>query len=155
MFIILMSLIGLCALAESAPHSSLARSWKVAPRGGSMGADSPNFFEPETEQGFQHATLSARPKALIVIDFGATWCGPCRSISPEFVRIAEQNAPFIEGVQPAIIFIKADVDKLPAAAAKYGIQSLPTFVFERDGVVLSKFSGASPQKLRDAVEKYR
>ncbi len=138
-------------------NSVFFRSHVLLQRGGSIDNEqSGHFFEPETQQGFEAAALSARKGCLIVVDFGATWCGPCRSISPEFERLAEENAPFLnDGTPPSIIFIKVDVDKIPTAAATFGVNSLPTFVFLRDGAVVSKFSGANLNLLKETIKQNR
>jgi thioredoxin 1 len=71
--------------------------------------------------------------------------------------LAAENAPFIEpgaGVAPPVMFVKIDVDKLPEAAQKYGVLSLPTFVFIKGGKEVSRFSGANVAALKSTVQKY-
>mmetsp|Transcript_58 Transcript_58/g.89 ORF Transcript_58/g.89 Transcript_58/m.89 type:complete len:172 (+) Transcript_58:46-561(+) len=114
--------------------------------------------EPASNAGFNLALGEAGPDTLVVIDFGATWCGPCRSIAPAFEELAQAHQPIIEmtdGVKPPVIFIKADIEKLPEAARKYAIASLPTFVFLKQGEVVTQFSGADVAKLRETVDKLR
>lgn len=106
--------------------------------------------------GFNGALSDAGPETLVVIDFSATWCGPCKAIAPQFESLADEYAPIYssEGLPPKTIFIKVDVDKLSDAARLYDIKSLPTFVLIRNGEVLSKFSGADSSKLRAEVKKF-
>ncbi len=61
---------------------------------------------------------------LVLVDFYATWCGPCRMISPLIDEIAEENTN--------LTVVKVDVDKYPNIATKYGIMSIPTLkVFKK------------------------
>jgi thioredoxin 1 len=72
--------------------------------------------------------------------------------------LALSHQPIVEiseGMHPPVIFVDIDVDKLPEASAKYGISSLPTFVFLKGGEVVAQFSGADVTKLRETVEKHR
>lgn len=83
--------------------------------------------------------------------------GPCRAIAPEFEALAAENAPFIEpgaGVAPPIMFVKVDVDKVPEAAQKYGVSSLPTFVFLKGDKEVARFSGANVAALKANVKNY-
>ena len=62
---------------------------------------------------------------LTVVDFWASWCGPCRAMAPQFERAAK--------LRPGYRFAKVDVDAEPVLAAKYGIRSIPTLMVLRDG----------------------
>jgi thioredoxin 1 len=75
-----------------------------------------------TEDTFEAAVT--RP-GLVVIDFWAGWCGPCRAMAPQFERAAL--------LRPQSRFAKVDVDAEPALAAAYGIRSIPTLMVLRDG----------------------
>ena len=76
---------------------------------------------------------------LIVVDFFATWCGPCRAIAPAFESLAREN--------PDVIFIKVDVDKVPEVAGEHGIRGMPTFLFFRDGAKVGEVVGADLRSL--------
>lgn len=68
---------------------------------------------------------------LIVIDFNATWCGPCKQFTPTFEAVAEENAG-------KAFFYEVDVDVHPELAAKYNVESIPMVVYIRpDGTVES------------------
>jgi thioredoxin 1 len=70
---------------------------------------------------------------LIVVDFYADWCGPCKALSPTLERV--------EGKNPDVIFAKIDVDNSPECAALHGIRSIPTVIFLKNGEVVNKFMG--------------
>ena len=80
---------------------------------------------------------------LVVVDFTATWCGPCQRIAPVFVKLAEE--------MPDVVFVKVDVDKLGELAAQLGVTSMPTFLFMRNGEVVDRMSGADEAGLRAMV----
>ncbi|CAG5089525.1 Oidioi.mRNA.OKI2018_I69.PAR.g12268.t1.cds [Oikopleura dioica] len=77
---------------------------------------------------------------LIVVDYFATWCGPCRMIAP---WLAEQAKAF----DGKVIFAKVDVDELEDVAAEQKIQAMPTFEFFKGGNSVARFEGANKDKL--------
>lgn len=81
---------------------------------------------------------------LFVIDFTATWCGPCKMIAPFF---EEMSVEFGD----ACFFAKVDVDEGAEIAQAYSVMSMPTFLFIKDGKIVDRFSGASVEKLRQTV----
>jgi thioredoxin 1 len=81
---------------------------------------------------------------LFVIDFTATWCGPCKMIAPFF---EEMSVEFGD----ACVFLKVDVDEGGEIAQAYSVMSMPTFLFIKDGKIVDRFSGASVEKLRQTV----
>ncbi len=66
--------------------------------------------------------LPAKADKLVVVDFNATWCGPCRQFAPNFESVAEKYAG-------KALFYSVDVDQHPAIAARYNVQSIPMVVF--------------------------
>lgn len=80
--------------------------------------------------------IASQHKA-IVVDFHATWCGPCKNIAPYLKDKSKETG---------VILVKVDVDQNQEAAAKYGIQAMPTFkVLDNKGeVLLTKTGGAKP-----------
>ncbi|XP_047324166.1 thioredoxin H-type 1-like [Impatiens glandulifera] len=81
-------------------------------------------------------------KKLVVIDFTATWCGPCRLITPVLAELAKEI--------PHVIFLKVDVDELRSVSEDFAVEAMPTFVFIKDGNTIDRVVGA-PKK--DALEK--
>jgi thioredoxin 1 len=75
---------------------------------------------------------------LTMVDFWATWCGPCRMIAP----IVEQLADEYLG---QVTVAKLDVDSNPRTAAQYNVRSIPTILFLRDGQVVDQVVGAVPR----------
>ncbi|ELP94882.1 thioredoxin, putative [Entamoeba invadens IP1] len=76
-----------------------------------------------------------------IVDFYATWCGPCRSISPYVEELSRQY--------PTIKFCRVDTSQVQTVAAFYQIRCIPTFYFFSNGIKMSQFSGADRQKLND------
>lgn len=87
--------------------------------------------------------LTGAGRKLVVIDFFATWCGPCMRIAPDVEAMAAQ--------MPDVLFLKVDVDVCDSIAAKYSVRAMPTFVFIKNGIKVDSFSGANLQMLRDYV----
>jgi thioredoxin 1 len=77
----------------------------------------------------------------VVVDFFATWCGPCKKIAPAFEKLSE--------VYPTIVFLKVDVDESAELVDKYGIQAMPTFLFMKDGVVVKRIEGADLRAMEE------
>ena len=82
----------------------------------------------------------------VLVDFFATWCGPCKMLSP----VIEQ----VEREKPELVVVKVDVDELPGIAADYGIQAIPTLFLLKDGKVVNKGMGyLNKNQLSDFVNK--
>lgn len=87
-----------------------------------------------TDANFKSEVLDK--KGVTVVDFWAEWCGPCRMVGP----IIEEMATEYEG---KALIGKVDVDNNPETAFKYGIRSIPTILFLKDGEVVDKQVGAT------------
>lgn len=81
---------------------------------------------------FQEIINSGQP---VLVDFHATWCGPCKQMAPELTRFARENSGKLR-------VIKVDVDKNQQAASEFQIQGVPTLILFKEGKVLWRQSGA-------------
>jgi thioredoxin len=95
----------------------------------------------------QFNKLKANP--LLVIDFYATWCGPCKVISPVFDKLAKPHE-----ASTSIIFAKCDVDKAKDVAQACNITAMPTFQFFKQGKKVDEVKGADPQQLTTKIGYY-
>ena len=84
--------------------------------------------------------------AVVVADFYATWCPPCRAAAPKFARWSEECA--------STVFIKVDVDKARDVATSQAIQAMPTFKFYKGGAKIDELVGANAEKLKALCAKY-
>jgi len=78
----------------------------------------------------------------VVIDFFATWCGPCKRIAPAFEDLADKY-------YPAVTFLKVDVDESPELVNAFDISAMPTFVFLKNGKMVKKIEGADLRALNE------
>ena len=84
--------------------------------------------------------LVLKSDKLIIVDFWATWCGPCRMIAPILKNIAKDY-------QGKVIVAKVDVDKNREVSARYNIQNLPTTMFFKNGQPVDQLVGALPKEV--------
>ena len=75
-------------------------------------------------------------KGTVIIDFYATWCGPCKMLAPELESLNNKNKD--------IIVCKIDVDNHTELARSYGVMTIPTLVLYKDGTLVKKSSGYMP-----------
>lgn len=99
-------------------------------------ADSENVLEI-TDANFE--TEVEKSGDLTMVDFWATWCGPCRIVAPVVEQLADEYAD--QGLRVG----KLDVDANPKTAMKFGVRSIPTILFFRDGEVVDRLVGAMPK----------
>ncbi|EPY52430.1 cytosolic thioredoxin Trx1 [Schizosaccharomyces cryophilus OY26] len=82
---------------------------------------------------------------LVVVDFFATWCGPCKAIAPKVEQFSKtySNAEFI----------KVDVDELSEIAAEAGVHAMPSFFLYKKGQKVAEVVGANPAKLEAVIKE--
>ena len=80
-------------------------------------------FESETKEG------------LVLVDFWATWCGPCRMQAPILEKLSQEFS------EDELKILKMDVDENPETARAFGIMSIPTLLFKKDGQVVKQVAG--------------
>jgi len=83
---------------------------------------------------------------LVVIDFFATWCGPCKMIAPQIEEMAKTNEN--------VVFLKVDVDEAEDAAQEFNVSAMPTFIFMKSNAKVAELMGANADKLKELVEKH-
>lgn len=92
-----------------------------------------------------YAELAAQGKPM-VLDFWATWCGPCRRIAPIIEALATDYAD-------QVVIGKVDIEESEELAAKFGVRNIPTVLFIKDGEVVDKLVGANPRpKYEDKIQ---
>ena len=110
-----------------------------------MGYDFAMTTTTLTEATFA-TTVETSP--IVLVDFWAAWCGPCRAFAPVYETVSAAN--------PDIVFAKVDTEAEQGLAGAFGITSIPTLMAIRDGVVLYSQAGALPeQALTNLVQAVR
>ncbi|EIA19955.1 thioredoxin [Listeria fleischmannii 1991] len=93
-------------------------------------------FEQETSEG------------LVLTDFWATWCGPCRMVAPVLEEIANERGDSLK-------IVKMDVDENQETPSKFGVMSIPTLLIKKDGEVVDTIIGYRPkEELDEVINKY-
>ncbi|WP_165003732.1 MULTISPECIES: thioredoxin [unclassified Enterococcus] len=88
-------------------------------------------------------------KGLVLIDFWATWCGPCRMQAPILDQLEQEYD------EDEFRIAKMDVDENPATPQQFGIMSIPTLLLKKDGQVVEKAVGVhSKEQLRQMIDQY-
>ncbi len=90
-----------------------------------------------TDSEFKNEVLDS--KTLVLVDFWAEWCGPCRMISPIIDEISSE-------LNGKIKVVKLNVDENPETSMNYSIRSIPTLMLFKDGKVVEQIIGAQPKK---------
>ncbi|OMO69878.1 Thioredoxin-like protein [Corchorus olitorius] len=91
-------------------------------------------------------TAATRTSRLVIMYFTATWCGPCRFISPLYTSLAAKYAK--------VVFLKVDIDEARDVAARWNISSVPTFFFIRNGREVDKVVGADKSALEKKIAQH-
>lgn len=83
------------------------------------------------------AEVAEKSSVPVLVDLWATWCGPCRMVSPALEQLAQERAGSLK-------LVKVDVDAAPQVSQRFGVQAVPTLLVIDDGKVLARQSGAAP-----------
>ncbi|KAH3873149.1 thioredoxin-like protein 1 [Dreissena polymorpha] len=98
-----------------------------------------------TDAEFDPELTNAGTK-LVVVDFFATWCGPCNRIAPIFIQLSAKY--------PKAVFLKVDVDQCPETAQGQNVSAMPTFIFYKNKVKIDSQRGADPNALEEKIKKW-
>ncbi|HEX4961930.1 MAG TPA: thioredoxin [Thermoanaerobaculia bacterium] len=93
-----------------------------------------------TDDNFESEVLKSNKPVLV--DFWATWCGPCRAVAPVLDQIAEEN--------DGILIAKLNVDEQQQIAYQYQVSSIPTFILFKDGKMADRMMGLVPKAAFDS-----
>src|SRR5690606_37526029 len=85
----------------------------------------------------------AQSDGIVLVDFWADWCGPCKRFAPVYERSANKHGD--------IVFAKVDTDAEPELAQRFGIRSIPTLMAIRDGMIVFAEPGALPESVLENV----
>ncbi|MBI1977101.1 MAG: thioredoxin [Candidatus Omnitrophica bacterium] len=98
-----------------------------------------------TDDNFEKEVLQS--SVPVMLDFWAEWCGPCRMLAP----VLEEVAPVFQG---KLRILKLNVDENPDAGAKYGVMSLPTMIFFKNGKEVDRVVGAvSKNEVQNRIKR--
>ncbi len=85
---------------------------------------------------------------LVMVDFWATWCGPCKIVAPVVEELAQEYAEKVN-------FAKVNTDENPDLASRFNIRGIPTLIFFKDGKVLDQVVGAVPKaQLKSKIDSF-
>ncbi len=99
-----------------------------------------------TDNDFSEVALSSQKTVLV--KFGAAWCGPCKKLVPVLEELDKE-------INEGIVIVTVDVDKSPETASKYGIMSIPTMIFFKDGIIKEQLKGfISKAVIKGKLEGY-
>lgn len=99
-----------------------------------------------TAQNFDAEVVQSQTPVLV--DFFATWCGPCRALSPVVHEIADDRAGRLK-------VCTCDIDQQPALASRFGVMSVPTLILFKDGKAVETMVGAQPKaRLLASIDRH-
>lgn len=112
-----------------------------------MESRSPHIFDVD-ESDFQQRVIDASSQSVILVDFWADWCPPCKALAPTLERV-------VEDFGGSILLAKVEVDDNMRLAGRYRLRGFPTVILFRNGTELSRFGGArSVHWIRDWIQTH-
>lgn len=102
------------------------------------------FVDDKADLDFR---LEQAGNKLVVVDFFASWCGPCKMIAPNLETCAEEH--------PEIVILKVDVDENGDLAKEYDISLMPTIIFMKNKKVIKRFSGSNYEKVISTIKELK
>jgi thioredoxin 2 len=123
-----------CGTKNRIPTNRLASSGRC----GSCKAALPPMNEPIEADGPTFDAIVRGAQVPVLVDFWASWCGPCRMVAPEVKALANE-------VAGQALVLKVDTEANPDLASRFRIQSIPNFVVMRNGQVAFQQAGAAPR----------
>jgi putative thioredoxin len=114
------------------------------------GASTPSpWIIDGTEQNFESEVLARSSEIPVIVDFWATWCGPCQELGPVLERLAAESAG-------QFLLVKIDIDQQPGLAQAFGVRSIPHVFALRNGQLADQFMGALPEdQIREWLAKFQ
>lgn len=141
------ALAGAVDLSALKARSEAAARAQSAPTSGPPAAGGGQYVLDVTEQGFQPDVLERSMQVPVIVDLWATWCEPCKQLSPVLERLAAAGGG-------AWILAKVDVDANPRIAQAFGVQSIPMVVAVVGGQPVDAFQGALPEpQVKDWIQR--
>jgi thioredoxin 1 len=110
-------------------------------------ADSNEVVHAVTSKADLEKKLEEAGDKLVVVDFYATWCGPCKRIAPLLKQIAEEK-------KDKLVVLKVDVDQVEELVGEYNVEVMPTFVYMKNRKPLDTLVGSNEDKLKMLIDKY-
>lgn len=96
---------------------------------------------------FKTSVIEGSSDKIVVVDFFATWCGPCKAIAPTIVNMSNEQA-----YADRVSFVKIDVDEASDVAQEQGIRAMPTFGIFKNGEKVDEVVGADARSLRTKID---
>lgn len=108
-----------------------------------------NRMNAVTDSSFGKEVEEASDGQVVIVNFSASWCGPCKAMKPQVEAL--------EAKTTGVKFVHCDIDEAPTQTEKFGVMGVPTYVVIRDRKEQARFTGSGPQVLsgiQESIEKF-